>query len=77
MGGGAAIIPRSQYEISSLRAEHGGVVGILLILYTIQIYMGKGVNPANHTVNIWIDNAEVLARGVSRHVAIPSKREWC
>ena len=60
-GGRATITPGSQEEISSLRAEHCGVMGILLVLYAIQIYMKIEVVP-NYSVNIWIDNVEVLAR---------------
>ena len=39
-GGGSAITPGTRQEMSSLQAEHGGAVGILLILYAIQVYMG-------------------------------------
>ena len=40
-----------------------GEIGILLILYAIQVHLG----PQDETqkgVDIWIDNAEVLDRGV-------------
>lgn len=33
--GGTVITPGSQHEISLLRVDHGGVVGILLIRYAI------------------------------------------
>ena len=46
-----------------LRAEHSGDVGILLVLYAIQIYMGTRINPADYEIKIWINNTEVLARG--------------
>jgi hypothetical protein len=61
--GGCAITPGTQQEMSSLRAEHGGAVGILLILYAIQIYMGPKMNGSKYTVKLWIDNAETLDRG--------------
>ena len=63
MWGGSSITPGSEQEILSLRTEHGGVVGVLLVLYDIQIYMGTRINPAEYKVKTWIDNAEVLARG--------------
>ena len=49
-------------DMSSLRAEHGGVIGILLTLYAIQVYLGLQ-KQLNKEVIIWIDNAEVLQRG--------------
>ena len=45
--------------MDNLRPEHGGALGILLILHAIQVYL----KPSAHTyngVNIWIDNTEVL-----------------
>ena len=60
--GGSAITPGSQIEMSSLRTEHGGAVGILLILYVLHAYLGRNTNPSAYTVTIWIDNAEVLRR---------------
>ena len=50
--------------MSSLRAELGGAIGILLVLYTIQVQRG----PSTLTVTIWIDNAEVLERAKAREV---------
>ena len=35
----------------------------MLILYAIQVYMGRQYDPSKYQVTIWIDNAEVLARG--------------
>ena len=49
--------------MSSLRAEHGGAIDILLTIYVLQIYLGNTINPAQHHITIWIDNAEVLNRG--------------
>ena len=60
--GGAAITPGSHEEMSSLRAEHGGAISILLILYAILIYLGEDMVPERHGVDIWIDNIEVLSR---------------
>ena len=37
----AAMTPGSREEISFLRAEHCGVISILLILYAIQIHLGS------------------------------------
>lgn len=48
-------------EISSLRAEYGGAVGNLLVLYVIQIYLGLG-DMVQHVVEMFIDNGEVLVR---------------
>ena len=36
---GSAMIPGSKTGMSSLRAEHDGAIGILLILFAIQIFM--------------------------------------
>ena len=41
--GGAAITPGAAEDMSSLRAKHGGAIGILLILYTIQTFMGNNM----------------------------------
>ena len=49
------------YEIY-LRAEHCGAIGTLLILLAIQTYMKLDTVPT-YSVDLWIDNAEVLARG--------------
>ena len=59
-------LPGSTQEMSSLRAEHGGVVGILLILYAIQIYMGPIETPESYTIKIWIDNTDVLDGGATK-----------
>ena len=48
--------------MSSLRAEHGGAIGILLILYALQTYIGIERVRGKEVV-LWIDNAEILARG--------------
>ena len=63
MYGGAALNPGSSHGMPSLRAEHGGAVGILLILHVLYIFIGDQVNSASYHVDIWIDNAEVLERG--------------
>lgn len=59
---GAAITPGSKDEMLSLRAEHGGVIGILLVLYAIQIYLGIE-DLSCYRVHIWLDNTNVLSRG--------------
>ena len=50
--------------MASLRTELGGAIGILLVLYSIQLQRG----PSSLPVTIWIDNAEVLARAGTRTV---------
>ena len=50
--GGAAMTPGSQEEMSSLRAEHGGAISVLLISYAIQIYLGTDMAPIKHGVDI-------------------------
>ena len=45
--GVSAITPGTRQEMSLLRAEHGGAVGILLILYAIQVYMGPELDAKN------------------------------
>ena len=57
--------PGSKEEMSSLRAEHCGAISILLILYAIQIHLGSEQMPNKFGVDIWIDNAEVLSRGIN------------
>ena len=44
--------------MASLRTELGGAIGVLLVLYTIQVQRGDSTHP----IKIWIDNGEVLAR---------------
>ena len=58
--GGAALTPGAKEKMSSLRAEHCGAMGVLLILLAIQTYMQLDTAP-NFSVDLWIDNAEVLA----------------
>ena len=48
--------------MSLLRVEHGGALGVLLMIYTLQIYMGNE-ETSGYTVDIWIDNKDVIARG--------------
>ena len=55
--------------MSSLQTEHTDTVEILIILYAIQTYMGvAGTTGLN--VDIWIDNAEVLAWGNASGVGV-------
>ena len=42
---GATITPGENDEMASLRAEQGGTIGILLILYAIQIYAKMDTAP--------------------------------
>ena len=74
--GGLAITTGSNQEMSSLRADHGGTVGILLIIYSIQIYVGHDVNTTDYTIKIWLDNAEVLARGGPKSAGYLLKSRW-
>ena len=48
--------------MSLLRAEHGGAIGVLLVLFAIQIYKNNE-DVAAFGVDVWIDNKEVLSRG--------------
>ena len=45
----------------SLRAEHEGIIGIRLMIYDIQTYIGIQED-YKLQVGVWIDNAEVLER---------------
>ena len=54
----AALIPGNVEEMASLRAELGGAIGILLVIYALQVQRGASTRP----ILIWIDNAEVLER---------------
>ena len=44
--------------MASLRAELGGAIGILLVIYALQVQRGV----SDQMITIWIDNAEVLDR---------------
>ena len=50
-------------EMSSLRAEHGGASGILLLIHALYIHF-EAVLPAE--ITIFIDNAEVIRRGTHK-----------
>ena len=56
--GGAAPTPGNEEEMASLRTELGGAMGVLLVVYALQIQRGASLLP----VTIWLDNAEVLER---------------
>ena len=47
--------------MSSLRAEHGGAIAILLVLYALRVHYPLLSLPP--TLDIWIDNSEVVRRG--------------
>ena len=47
-------------DMSSLRVEYGGALGILLLLHALYIHF-EAILPAE--VTIYIDNAEVIRRG--------------
>jgi len=55
---GVAITPVNVEILASLRAELGVVIGILLVLYALQVQRCVSLLP----VTIWINNAEVLER---------------
>ena len=71
--GASVITPEIRQEISSLRAEHEGAVGTLLILYTLQVYMGTHIDTSHYTVNMLIDNAGTLVRGGGKHIGTSLK----
>ena len=60
--GGYALTPGSKEEMLSLHTEYGGAIGILLILYNIQTYMGHETVQDLHK-DIWINNTKFLVRG--------------
>ena len=47
-------------DMTSLRAEHGGALGILLLIYAMHIHYQMDFPP---TLTIYIDNSEVVRRG--------------
>ena len=57
---GSAPTVGSTREMSSLWTEHGGAIGILLLLHALYIYF-EADSPAELT--IYIDNSEVVRRG--------------
>ena len=53
----------SHTEMTSLRAEHGGALGILLLLHAMNIFYQESF-PKEFT--IYIDNSEVVRRGQNK-----------
>lgn len=62
--GGAVVTLGCVDEMALIRTELGGAVGILLVLYAIQVQRC----PSSLPVTICIDNAEVLDRARTREV---------
>ena len=46
--------------MSSLRVEHGGALGILLLLYTMAVFCQEALP---HELTVFIDNSDVVRRG--------------
>ena len=67
MEGGSAINPGSATEMSSLRAEHGGAISVLLVLYALQTFL-RDEDTTIYTIYIWLDNAEILKRGQEKDI---------
>lgn len=65
----SAIIPGLAAEIPSLRAEYGGAIGVLLVLYALQLYMGTE-DTSGYMVDIWIDNKEVISIGEGSYLKV-------
>ena len=65
--GRVAPTPGNREEMVSLRAELSGAIGLLLVIYAIQVYM-EGYEFPNYVIYVWIDNAEVLTRARSTDV---------
>ena len=59
--------------MSSLRADHGGALGVLLILYAMHIYYPSLPLPLELT--IYIDNSEVVRRGGSKVPTLGIKQQ--
>lgn len=49
---------RNVEEMASLRADLGGTIGVLLVIYALHVQRG----PSSQPITRWIDNAEVLDR---------------
>ena len=62
--GGAAITPGGVNEMAFLRSEHTGEIGILLVLYALQVRHGSSLLH----VTKCIDNVEVLDRAKNNEV---------
>ena len=58
--------------MSSLRAEHGGALGILLLIHALYIHFETAL-PAE--VTIFIDNAEVIRRGTHTVPRLGTKQQ--
>ena len=59
-------------EMTSLRAEHGGALGILLLLYAMNIHYQTDFPP---TLTIYIDNSEVVRRGQTKVPRLGTKQQ--
>ena len=55
--GGSAPTAGNKFEMSSLRAEHAGALAIFFVLHALQVVLKM-----DFSVELWIDNAEVLQR---------------
>ena len=62
--GGTALTLGNRDKISLLRVELSVAIGILLVVYVIQVYM-DWTEPPQYAIYIWIENADVLSRAWS------------
>ena len=69
--GGATITPGSVDEMASHRSERTGAIGILLVLYTLQVRHGASLL----SVTIWVDSSEVLNRAMKKEVGDHIKQQ--
>ena len=63
------MISGNRDEISSLRVEHTGELGIILIIYAIQVYIREEYE--DRQIKIWIDNTEVLSQMRGGGICVP------
>ena len=62
--GGGAETSGNIEEMSPLRSEHAGSIAIIIILHILQI-----VTDSDLSVELWVDNAEVLRRTTTEDVS--------
>ena len=66
--GGAATTPGNREEMSSQRAEHAGSIALMLVMHILHQVVNKAFS-----VTLWVDNDEVVRRGLARDASLQWK----
>ena len=62
-------------DMSSLRTEHAGALGVLLLLYGMHVYFPH--LPMPNELTLYIDNSEVVRRGECPLPHLVLSNNWC